>query len=128
VLKKRTASMLEPTTFTVTDLSGSGVSGFVPLINGPQSAILGYSHASANFARLSLAFDHRVMGGRYAASFLTDLRSRIESHLTADSEVACYFCARDGATLRRLRQHGLFKIRDTYGHERLACALCMGGY
>ena len=132
LLKKVSAWMLEPTSFTVTDLSGFGVSGFVPLINGPQSAILGYAQASTNIARLSLAFDHRVMGGRYAASFLTDLRSRIESHITSTppsgSRFACDFCDRDGPALRRLGDLGLFRILDTFGRERLACPLCMGGY
>jgi pyruvate/2-oxoglutarate dehydrogenase complex dihydrolipoamide acyltransferase (E2) component len=128
VLNKRSASMLEPTTFTVADLSGAGVSGFVPLINGRQSAILGYSHPSPVVARLTLAFDHRVMSGRYAANFLGDLRSRIECHLTGGSQAACYFCGRDGAALRQLQHLGLFKIVDTDGQERLACLLCMGGF
>lgn len=78
--------MLAGGTFTITDLSGEGVSSFRPLINQGQSAILGV--CSEVFAPggkvgrfdLTLAFDHQLTEGRTAARFLNDLRERLGHH------------------------------------------------
>jgi 2-oxoglutarate dehydrogenase E2 component (dihydrolipoamide succinyltransferase) len=67
-------------TFTVTDLSGAGVTYFVPVLNDRQSAILGLCAAdAAGQQNLVLAFDHRMSDGMRAAAFLGELRERIES-------------------------------------------------
>ena len=81
---------IENGTFTVTDLSAYGTFDFMPVINEGQSAILGISaeHDSCTETagklvydakmNLTLAFDHRVIDGKYALMFLQKLKSRIE--------------------------------------------------
>ena len=68
-------------TFTVTDLSTQGVEHFVPVLNQRQSAILGLCAERPDSGRrdLVLAFDHRMTDGMRAASFLAQLRERLEA-------------------------------------------------
>lgn len=76
--------------FTVTNLGAFGVEYFSPVINLPQSAILGLGTIRSDavalddeslIARphlyLSLTFDHRIIDGAPAARFLQDLGNRI---------------------------------------------------
>lgn len=74
-------------TFTITNLGMFGVDAFTPIINPPQSAILGVGRIQrrpvavgdemkvADTMWLSLTFDHRVMDGHTAARFLEELAS-----------------------------------------------------
>ncbi len=74
-------------TFTVSDLSATGVLSFQPLINARQSAIVGigseYDSCAQHGGKLShdskinltIAFDHRITDGKYAAEFLADVIS-----------------------------------------------------
>jgi len=77
--------------FTVTNLGGLGVDTFTPVINPPESAILGVgaitrqpvvledgSLAARDLLPLSLTFDHRVNDGADAARFLQTLAGLIE--------------------------------------------------
>jgi pyruvate dehydrogenase E2 component (dihydrolipoamide acetyltransferase) len=76
--------------FTVTNLGMYGIDAFTPIINLPQSAILGVGRISREPAvvgnaivprdqvTLSLTFDHRVVDGAPAARFLNDLRLAFE--------------------------------------------------
>ena len=68
-------------TFTVTNLGPYGVDFFTPVINPPESAILGVGRIvqqlvldegvrPAHFITLSLTVDHRVVNGAPAAAFL----------------------------------------------------------
>ena len=129
--RKIARDQLKPTTITLTDLSGSGVRHFYPLINGRQSSILGYSTDEDGATLLSFAFDHRAMGGRYAARFLADLVERLASHLRSPSPtassaetIACAFCGRDAATLADLRERGLLRILTPSGEDALCCETC----
>lgn len=73
---------LQDGTFTITDLSSYNVFDFTPIINKNQSAILGISapYDSCAFEKgaliydpkinITLAFDHRVIDGKYAAQLL----------------------------------------------------------
>ena len=77
-------------TFTITNLGTLDVDGFTPIINPPQSAILGVGRivprpvvvAGAITVRymvtLSLSFDHRIVDGAPAAQFLQALKQAIE--------------------------------------------------
>lgn len=77
-------------TFTVTSLGMFGVDTFTPILNAPQTGILGvgriYEGVSwvgelprkTNFLRLSLTWDHQVVDGAPAAKFLQDVKSRLE--------------------------------------------------
>lgn len=78
-------------TFTISNLGMYGVDSFTPIINTPQTAILGVGRIvlkpvirgdvvdRANIAWLSLTFDHRVMDGHTAALFLQDLSKILRS-------------------------------------------------
>jgi pyruvate dehydrogenase E2 component (dihydrolipoamide acetyltransferase) len=80
--RRVTPDELSGGTFTVTALDGSVVDAFTPVINPPQSAILGLGRVrevpviedgavrSGRVAVLSLTFDHRVVDGAPAARFL----------------------------------------------------------
>lgn len=74
---------LTDSTFTVTDLSSQNIRHFQPLLNGRQSAILGIGGDSLHPGHplsLTLAFDHRVLTGRDAAGFLTELKKNTLKH------------------------------------------------
>ena len=76
---------LQGGTFTISSLGGIGGTGFSPIINAPEVAILGVSRAvlrpvyrdDALVARLilplSLSYDHRVIDGAAAARFTSAL-------------------------------------------------------
>ena len=67
-------------TFTVTDLSAQNILQHQPLINGRQSGILGVGADAALAGHpmtLTLTFDHRVLTGREAATFLNTLKRKI---------------------------------------------------
>lgn len=79
-------------TFTLSNLGMLGVSQFTPLVNPPQSAILGIGALRPAFQptpaggfepvqwmTLSLSADHRVLDGAEAAAFLNTLKSAIEN-------------------------------------------------
>ncbi len=84
--------LLSGATFTVSNLGGFGIESFTPLLNVPQTAILG---VDAIFPRvkvnadgsigaeqrigLSLTADHRAIDGADAARFLQDLVTFIEA-------------------------------------------------
>ena len=77
-------------TFTITNLGTLDVDGFTPIINPPQSAILGVGRivprpvvvdgeiAVRYMVTLSLSFDHRIVDGAPAAQFLQALKQAIE--------------------------------------------------
>jgi pyruvate dehydrogenase E2 component (dihydrolipoamide acetyltransferase) len=81
---------LEGGTFTVTNLGPFGVDAFSPLINPPETAILGIGRviskpwvvegaiAVRQVGTLSLVFDHRAVDGGPAAHFLADVAHFIE--------------------------------------------------
>lgn len=77
-------------TFTLTNLGAYEVDAFTPLINLPETAILGVGRILARPAvhkgeiairqmmALSLSFDHRVVDGGPAARFLQEVKGLIE--------------------------------------------------
>lgn len=77
-------------TFTVTSLGGQGIDSFTPILNPPESAILGIGRSrevpvrfGSGFAwrqemTLSLTIDHRVIDGYPGALFLEDVVRRLE--------------------------------------------------
>lgn len=80
--KKLTLSDMEGGTFTITNLGGIGGTGFSPIVNYPEVAILGLSRSSMEpvwlngkfeprlVLPLSLSYDHRLIDGADAARFL----------------------------------------------------------
>jgi len=81
---------MQGATFTISSLGGIGGTGFTPIVNSPQVAILGLSRSymkpvwnGESFQpRLtlpfSLSYDHRVIDGAEAARFSRSLGSNIE--------------------------------------------------
>jgi pyruvate dehydrogenase E2 component (dihydrolipoamide acetyltransferase) len=80
--KKLTLGEMEGGTFTITNLGGIGGTGFSPIVNYPEVAILGLSRSSTEpvwlngkfeprlVLPLSLSYDHRLIDGADAARFL----------------------------------------------------------
>jgi pyruvate dehydrogenase E2 component (dihydrolipoamide acetyltransferase) len=72
-------------TFTVSNLGGLDIHWFTPVLNPPQTAIVGIgaahqSHpAGPSLLPLSLTFDHRAIDGAAAARLLSDIASCIET-------------------------------------------------
>ncbi|MCY4095191.1 MAG: dihydrolipoamide acetyltransferase family protein [Gammaproteobacteria bacterium] len=78
-------------TFTVTSLGMYGVDTFTPILNAPQTGILGVGRiydgvrwiedraTRTQNLRLSLTWDHRVLDGVPAAEFLQDVKNHLES-------------------------------------------------
>lgn len=76
--------------FTISSLGGIGGTGFTPIINAPQVAILGLSRGTRKpvwdgttfvprlMLPFSLSYDHRVIDGADAARFCLALRKALE--------------------------------------------------
>ena len=82
----------EAASFTVSNLGGFGVEWFTPIINVPQSAILGVGtivprpkdlgggvYAFVPYMGLSLTYDHRAVDGGEATRFLKQVAAEIEN-------------------------------------------------
>ncbi len=82
----------EAASFTVSNLGGFGVEWFTPVINVPQSAILGVGtivarpkdlgagvYAFVPYLGLSLTYDHRALDGGEATRFLKQVATEIEN-------------------------------------------------
>lgn len=77
-------------TFSVTNLGVYGIDAFTPIINPPESAILGVGRINEKLVRvlrgaewrhvmtLSLTFDHRAVDGAPAAAFLQSIGKHLE--------------------------------------------------
>jgi pyruvate dehydrogenase E2 component (dihydrolipoamide acetyltransferase) len=88
--RKRKADMTGGT-FTISNLGGIGGTGFSPIVNWPQVAILGMSRSTLRpvvrdrqvmprlMLPLSLSYDHRVIDGAAAARFARRLAEMLEN-------------------------------------------------
>lgn len=77
-------------TFSITNLGGYRIDGFTPILNPPETAILGVGRIAdkavvvdgamlpRTMCTLSLSFDHRVVDGAPAAAFLARLAELLE--------------------------------------------------
>ena len=85
-----TPGELQGGTFTITNLGNFGIDAFTPIINPPESAILGVGRilkkpvvhedeiVIRSMLTLSLTFDHRVIDGAPAAQFLQTVSDCIQ--------------------------------------------------
>jgi pyruvate dehydrogenase E2 component (dihydrolipoamide acetyltransferase) len=95
LVEKARAGRLHPEemqggSFSITNLGGFGIDGFTPILNPPESAILGVGRiaekavvmdgviVARSMCTLSLSFDHRVVDGAPAAAFLARLAELLE--------------------------------------------------
>jgi len=88
--RKLTLEEMQGATFTVSNLGGLGGTGFTPIINAPEVAILGLSRSRVEpvyrdgtflpraMLPLSLSYDHRVIDGADAARFTRWLAQTLE--------------------------------------------------
>jgi len=79
-------------TFTISNLGMFGIDFFAPIINPPESAILGVGRivkkpvvfndeiTVRSMMTLTLVFDHRIMDGAAAAKFLQTLKKTLEEN------------------------------------------------
>ena len=90
--KKLLTKDLEGSTFTISSLGKIGGTGFTPIINPPEVAIIALSR-SKNILRMvkgkpaeievipfSLSYDHRVINGADAGRFMDKIRDMIENY------------------------------------------------
>ncbi len=83
--------LLKNGSFTITNLGTLGIESFTPVLNPPQTGILGVNavvqrakEVDGDFVfypamGLSLTFDHRALDGAPAARFLQDLKNNLEN-------------------------------------------------
>ncbi len=83
--------LLKGATFTITNLGTMGIESFTPVINPPQTGILGVNTLETRVKNvggepklyqamtLSLTFDHRALDGAPAARFLQELCKNLEN-------------------------------------------------
>ncbi|HET7580068.1 MAG TPA: dihydrolipoamide acetyltransferase family protein [Bacillales bacterium] len=81
-------------TFTITNLGGYGVEFFTPILNPPETGILGTGAVEdtpvykddqlqrRSMLPMSLTFDHRIMDGAPAAQFLSTIKQYLEEPFT----------------------------------------------
>lgn len=91
--RKVTIEEMRGGTFTITNLGGIGGTGFSPIVNFPEVAILGLSRARLMpvvrdgqvvprlILPLSVSYDHRVIDGADAARFTRRLKEMMENPL-----------------------------------------------
>jgi pyruvate dehydrogenase E2 component (dihydrolipoamide acetyltransferase) len=91
--KKLAVEEMRGGTFTITNLGGIGGTGFSPIVNYPEVAILGLSRARLQpvvrdnqvvprlVLPLSLSYDHRVIDGADAARFAHRITQMLENPL-----------------------------------------------
>jgi pyruvate dehydrogenase E2 component (dihydrolipoamide acetyltransferase) len=85
------ARRLHPAVLTVTNLGAGNVESFVPIINPPEASVLAAGKVSPQVVAvdgriaiqrrigLTLAADHRVVNGKYAADFLGAIVGELEA-------------------------------------------------
>jgi pyruvate dehydrogenase E2 component (dihydrolipoamide acetyltransferase) len=89
---KISAEEMRGSTFTISSLGGIGGTGFTPIINAPEVAILGVTRSKIQpvwdkeseefkprlMVPLSLSYDHRVIDGAAAARFTAHLAEELQ--------------------------------------------------
>jgi pyruvate dehydrogenase E2 component (dihydrolipoamide acetyltransferase) len=91
--KKLKPDEMQGGTFSISNLGGIGGTGFSPIVNWPEVAILGVSRGRVQpewyegsfrprlMLPLSLSYDHRLVDGADAARFLARLKDALEQPL-----------------------------------------------
>jgi pyruvate dehydrogenase E2 component (dihydrolipoamide acetyltransferase) len=86
---KLSSAEMAGSTFTISSLGGIGGTGFTPIVNAPEVAILGVTRSAMKpvwngsefvprlMVPLSLSYDHRVIDGALAARFVAHLVNQL---------------------------------------------------
>ena len=87
--KKLTPQQLQGGSFTISSLGGIGGTGFTPIVNSPEVAILGVARTQMlpryvdgilqprQILPLSVSYDHRAIDGAEAARFLVEVSRQL---------------------------------------------------
>ena len=85
---------MQGSTFTISNLGSYGIEHFTPILNSPETGILGVGSVNdmpvyngdklerRSILPLSLTFDHRVLDGAPAAAFLQTVKKYLEEPIT----------------------------------------------
>ena len=85
-----TIDEMQGASFTLSSLGGIGGTGFTPIVNAPQAAILGLSRTKMKpvwdgqtfvprlILPFSLSYDHRIIDGAEASRFCRTVRLNLE--------------------------------------------------
>lgn len=129
-----TAAEMQRATFTVSDLSSSGIDFMLPLLPRGQSLILGITRDAAGTFSVFAGFDHRMTEGLEVARFLNELRTHLRSfdgpiHVDASSAVRCHYCSDTMSDKHgRPSERGFLKLAISPTEEVLCCGSCWNGW
>jgi pyruvate/2-oxoglutarate dehydrogenase complex dihydrolipoamide acyltransferase (E2) component len=122
---------LEGATVTLSDLSPTGASFMLPLLNGQQGLIIGIVSRNRREFDLLASFDHRLSEGLRVARFLEELRERVLSHFRDPGGTANLRCDGCGKSMQdevRLGSRGFVRIILPSGEEGGFCRNCFEGH
>lgn len=122
--------MLTSSTVTLSDLSGSGASFMLPLLNGRQSLILGVVRRDDSEFEIFASFDHRLSEGLTVSRFLEALRERIVSHYRDENgaaRISCDACGKSMQVELRLGARGFISLIGPDGRPTKLCRNCFEG-
>jgi len=122
--------LLTTATVTLSDLSPTGASFMLPLINGQQSMILGIVRHHRRLFELFASFDHRVSEGLQVTRFLEALRERLISHFRGNDGAARLNCDSCGKSIQdeiRLGGRGFVNVTLINGDTGNLCRNCFEG-
>lgn len=122
-------------TFTISDVTTTGLNLSVPLLPRGQAIIIAVIRDPAQGYMLSISYDHAVTEGLTAAGFAQELIKRLRSYSTPPTAEAeehwtpapaiCAYCESSLETeLTAFKRRGLLKIVDDSGEEVYCCATC----
>jgi pyruvate dehydrogenase E2 component (dihydrolipoamide acetyltransferase) len=125
--------LLTCSTVTLSDLSRTGATFMLPLLNANQSLIIGITRPAGNRFGLHASFDHRVSEGLSVARFLDELRTRVVSHYRAGAaevtrDLRCSVCDQTLDAEIKAGVRGLLRIARADGSDGYLCRNCFEGW
>jgi hypothetical protein len=125
--------LLNSSTVTLSDLSRSGASFVLPLLNAKQSLIIGITRRASDRFGLYASFDHRVSEGLAVARFLDELRERVCSHHRSAppdraAMLRCSICDQTLEAEIKAGVRGLLRIALSDGSDGYLCRNCFDGW
>ena len=125
--------LLNSSTVTLSDLSRSGASFMLPLLNANQSLIIGITRRASGRFGLHASFDHRVSEGLAVARFLDELRERVCSHHRSAlpdraAMLRCSICDQTLEAEIKAGVRGLLRIALSDGSDGYLCRNCFDGW
>jgi len=125
--------LLHCSTVTLSDLSRSGATFMLPLLNASQSLIIGITRRDSDRFGLHASFDHRVSEGLQVARFLDELRGRLQSHYrpaptNRPGALRCSVCDQTLEAEIETGVRGLLRIACADGSDGYLCRNCFEGW